>query len=75
MRPGIVIIAIWVGWAISWVAAAGWSNRTESRPPVGPEIGYRLFRSVPMGHSSDPGGSALSSPIRRHRDSPNEIRI
>jgi protein-S-isoprenylcysteine O-methyltransferase Ste14 len=46
MRPGTVILFIWIGWAISWLAAAGWSNRTESRPSVGPEIGYRLWMGV-----------------------------
>jgi protein-S-isoprenylcysteine O-methyltransferase Ste14 len=46
MRPGLVIISIWIGWAISWVAAAGWSNRTESRPSIGPEIRYRLLMSI-----------------------------
>jgi len=46
MRPGTVIISIWIGWAISWVVAARWSNRTESRPAIGPEIGYRLLMGV-----------------------------
>ena len=46
MRPGIFIISIWIGWALSWVAAAGWSNRTESRPPIGPEIRYRLLMGI-----------------------------
>jgi protein-S-isoprenylcysteine O-methyltransferase Ste14 len=40
MRPGIVIIGLWIAWVVSWVAAAGWSNRTESRPGLGPEIGH-----------------------------------
>ena len=46
MRPGLVIISIWIGWAISWIVAAAWSNRTESRPPFGPEIGYRLLMGI-----------------------------
>jgi protein-S-isoprenylcysteine O-methyltransferase Ste14 len=46
MRPGIVIIFIWVGWVISWVVAAGWSNRTESRPSVGREIGCRVLMGI-----------------------------
>jgi protein-S-isoprenylcysteine O-methyltransferase Ste14 len=41
MRPGLVIIFIWVGWVISWVLAAGWSNRTVSRPSIGSEIANR----------------------------------
>jgi len=43
MHPGTVIILLWSGWLISWIAAAGWSNRTERRPSVGPEIRYRLL--------------------------------
>jgi len=46
MRPGVVIICLWIGWAISWIVAAGWSNRTESRPPLGPEIRYRLLMGM-----------------------------
>ena len=46
MRPGLAIISIWIAWAISWVVAAGWSNRTESRPALGPEIRYRLLMGV-----------------------------
>lgn len=46
MRPEIVIISIWLGWAVSWIAAAGWSNRTESRPSIGPEIRYRLLMGI-----------------------------
>jgi len=41
MRPGIVILALWLGWALSWVLAALWSNRTEKRPGIGAEIRYR----------------------------------
>jgi len=41
-----VIISLWIGWAISWIAAAGWSNRTESRPSIGPEIRYRLLMGI-----------------------------
>jgi protein-S-isoprenylcysteine O-methyltransferase Ste14 len=46
MRPGIVIIVLWIGWAVSWIAAARWSNRTESRPSIGPEIAYRLLMGI-----------------------------
>lgn len=46
MRPGMVIICIWGGWALSWIIAAGWSSRTESRPPIGPEIGYRILMGM-----------------------------
>jgi protein-S-isoprenylcysteine O-methyltransferase Ste14 len=46
MRPGTVIIGVWVGWLVSWIAAARWSNRTESRPSLGPEIGYRVLMGI-----------------------------
>jgi protein-S-isoprenylcysteine O-methyltransferase Ste14 len=46
MRPGVVIIFIWIAWIISWVAAAGWSNRTVSHPAIGPEIRYRLLMGI-----------------------------
>ena len=46
MRPGVAISVIWVGWMISWVLAAGWTNRTEGRPSVGPEIGYRAMMGI-----------------------------
>ena len=42
MRPGIAILALWAFWLLSWIAAASWSNRTETRPPLGTEIRYRI---------------------------------
>jgi len=42
MRPGIVILILWLGWLASWLLAALWSNRTEGRPPIGTEIRYRI---------------------------------
>lgn len=42
MRPGIVILAFWFGWLISWLLAALWTNRTERRPAIGTEIRYRI---------------------------------
>lgn len=42
MRPGHVIPELWLGWAVSWVLAALWSNRTEKRPAVSTEIRYRV---------------------------------
>jgi protein-S-isoprenylcysteine O-methyltransferase Ste14 len=42
MRPGTVILALWLGWLASWLAASFWSNRTERRPPIGTEIRYRI---------------------------------
>ncbi len=31
MRPGLVFAVIWIGWIVSWLAAAFWSARTEKR--------------------------------------------
>jgi len=41
MRPGIVIIALWVLWAISWLIAARWSNKTEAQPSTESALPYR----------------------------------
>ncbi len=46
MRPGIVILCLWIGWVISWIAAAWWSNDTENRPPLQQVIGYRIVNSI-----------------------------
>jgi protein-S-isoprenylcysteine O-methyltransferase Ste14 len=39
VRPGIAIEALWIAWALSWLAAAGWSNKTEKRR--GGEVSHR----------------------------------
>src|ERR1700744_4610419 len=31
IRPAVVFAIIWLGWLLSWVAAAFWTNRTEKR--------------------------------------------
>jgi hypothetical protein len=31
MRPALLFALIWLGWLISWMVAALWSNRTEKR--------------------------------------------
>jgi len=46
LRPGSVLLALWLCWIISWVIAALWSNRTERRPPVRMEAGYRAIQLV-----------------------------
>jgi protein-S-isoprenylcysteine O-methyltransferase Ste14 len=45
MRPEITILALWIGWVVTWVIAALWSNRTENRPGIDAEVRYR----IPMG--------------------------
>jgi len=34
MRPGVVILVLWILWLLSWLAAAGWSARTAKRAGV-----------------------------------------
>lgn len=31
MRPSLLFAVIWIGWIVSWMAAASWSARTEKR--------------------------------------------
>jgi hypothetical protein len=42
MHPGLAIVVLWVGWAVSWFAAALWSNRTEKSVGIRKEAGYRI---------------------------------
>jgi protein-S-isoprenylcysteine O-methyltransferase Ste14 len=46
VRPGLVIIALWIGWALSWAAAAGWSNRTQKTVGMRAEASYRAVLAV-----------------------------
>lgn len=41
MRPGEAILFLWIGWLLSWIAAARWSDRTEERSAIGNALGYR----------------------------------
>jgi protein-S-isoprenylcysteine O-methyltransferase Ste14 len=45
MRPEQALIGLWVLWMLSWVVAAVWTNRTERRPPVRAEAGYRAIQT------------------------------
>ena len=42
MNPGSALSAAWIVWLVSWLAAAGWSNPTVSRPGRHREIPYRV---------------------------------
>jgi protein-S-isoprenylcysteine O-methyltransferase Ste14 len=42
MTPEFAMGAVWIGWFISWWAAAAWSDRSVKRPPAYREIPYRL---------------------------------
>jgi len=46
MRPGNIILYTWVAWVISWVAAAWWSDNTESQPSSRQELGYRVVNII-----------------------------
>ncbi len=59
MHPGIVVVALWAGWALSWLAAALWSDRAEKRVGLGNEIGYRLVLIA--------GAVALAVPAHGYR--------
>jgi len=61
MRPGLVIIALWIGFAVSWLSAALWSSKTQKRAGIGEEISYRIVQlvgaillAVPAHHYSGP---------------------
>ena len=42
MRPSLIFAVIWIGWIVSWIAAAFWSARTEKRVATGPVWVSRL---------------------------------
>ena len=44
--PEELVRIIWLAWLVSWIAAAGWSSRTQRRPGVGQETLYRLLTLV-----------------------------
>lgn len=46
LRPGSMFILLWVGFAISWLVAAGWSAKTERRVGMKGELGYRIVLIV-----------------------------
>ena len=42
MRPGLAILVLWGAWALSWVLASGWSNRTQTRAGLRAELAHRI---------------------------------
>jgi protein-S-isoprenylcysteine O-methyltransferase Ste14 len=46
MRPGAVIVFLWLAWIVSWAVAAFWSDRAEKRASLGDEIAYRAVLLV-----------------------------
>jgi protein-S-isoprenylcysteine O-methyltransferase Ste14 len=46
MAPALAVIILWVGFALSWAAAASWSSPVEKRIGLGREAAYRIFLIV-----------------------------
>src|SRR5262245_6488800 len=44
--PDLAIRFVWIGWVVSWLAAAAWSERTIERPGARREVPYRLLAIV-----------------------------
>jgi protein-S-isoprenylcysteine O-methyltransferase Ste14 len=61
MHPGTLFLLAWLGWAISWIAAAVWSRPTVVTLPWRPTLTYRVLLTI---------GTLLSLYVRgqaRHR--------
>jgi len=77
MTPGSAILAIWILWALSWLAASAWTGRTAGRAGLKAELTYRapIFAGVALiafsrhgvlaRHLYDlpPGGAAWAFPV------------
>ncbi len=46
LRPGFVIVALWVAFWVSWLLAAGWSTPAERRVSVKGQLAYRIVLIV-----------------------------
>ena len=62
MTPQLAINYLWFFWALTWFAAAFWSDRSAKRPTFGAEILYRVVTLV--------GAVLLFAVIVRSYDSP-----
>ena len=47
--PETIMYGLWTLWAVSWIAASGWTARTRGRPPVRGEILYRVLTFLGFG--------------------------
>jgi protein-S-isoprenylcysteine O-methyltransferase Ste14 len=43
MTPEYTIYTLWFAWLVSWTVAMLWSNRTEKRDAIGPELFFRVL--------------------------------
>ena len=46
MTPVRAVIILWIGFAVSWAAAAPWSSAVEKRVGLGREVAYRIVLIV-----------------------------
>jgi protein-S-isoprenylcysteine O-methyltransferase Ste14 len=46
MPPFVAIVGLWMLWALSWLAAAAWANRTEKRAGMRAQAAYRVVLAV-----------------------------
>jgi protein-S-isoprenylcysteine O-methyltransferase Ste14 len=46
MTPALAVIVLWIGFALSWIAAMPWSSKVEKRVGMGREIAYRIVLIV-----------------------------
>ena len=42
IHPRVIFAVIWIGWIVSWLVAASWSNRTEKLALTGDTLLYRV---------------------------------
>lgn len=42
-RPGLALVALWIGWALSWILAMGWSSKAENRASFMSQLPYRII--------------------------------
>jgi protein-S-isoprenylcysteine O-methyltransferase Ste14 len=46
LGPEAVIYLAWLAWVVSWIVAAVWASRAQSRPGFKAEAGYRVLTLV-----------------------------
>jgi protein-S-isoprenylcysteine O-methyltransferase Ste14 len=46
MNGALIIAALWIAFALSWIAAMPWSNKVEKRVGLGKELAYRIVLIV-----------------------------
>jgi len=62
MRPGFAVAALWIGFVLSWGAAAWWSSRASRRLGYRKELGYRLILVLGTAAFAVPAHSPRAGP-------------